>query len=47
MNVELRQYADDQLDAELARIAGAGFVWVRQPFLWEAIEPERVRTVAI
>ena len=28
------------LTAELDRIAAAGFTWVRQPFLWQDIEPE-------
>ncbi len=41
INVELTQYAPEELSAELERIAAAGFTWVRQPFLWSAIEPER------
>lgn len=40
VNVDLLQYAPDELERELDRIAGAGFTWVRQAFLWEAIEPE-------
>jgi len=40
VNVELRQYAPDELAAQLERIAAAGFTWVRQPFLWQAIEPQ-------
>lgn len=40
VNAELSQYAPDQLDAELDRIAAAGFVWVRQPFRWQDLEPE-------
>lgn len=39
VNVELTQYAPDQLASELTRIAAAGFTWVRQPFLWSDIEP--------
>jgi O-antigen ligase len=40
VNVEFRQYMPDVLDAELEHIAAAGFTWVRQPFLWQEIEPE-------
>ncbi len=40
VNVDLLQYAPDELERELDRIAAAGFTWVRQSFLWEAIEPE-------
>ena len=40
VNVDLAQLAPDALDAELDRIAAAGFTWVRQSFLWQAIEPE-------
>ncbi|MEW6580447.1 MAG: O-antigen ligase family protein [Chloroflexota bacterium] len=40
VNVELTQVAPDDLARELDRIAAAGFTWVRQPFLWAAIEPE-------
>lgn len=40
VNVDLLQYTPDELDRELDRIAGAGFTWVRQAFLWQAIEPE-------
>jgi hypothetical protein len=39
VNVELTQYAPDELGTELDRIAAAGFTWVRQPFLWADIEP--------
>jgi len=45
VNVELTQYTPEELSAELERIAAAGFTWVRQPFLWSAIEPERGRWV--
>ena len=38
VNVELR--AADDLQSELTQIADVGFVWLRQPFLWEIIEPE-------
>ncbi len=41
VNVELTQYDDPTLERELDRIAAAGFHWVRQPVLWERIEPER------
>jgi O-antigen ligase len=39
VNVELTQYDDPQ--SELTQIADVGFVWLRQPFLWEEIEPEQ------
>ncbi|HRE46802.1 MAG TPA: beta-galactosidase, partial [Aggregatilineales bacterium] len=39
VNVDLTQYAPEALPAELARIAQAGFVWVRQTFDWALIEP--------
>lgn len=41
VNVDLRQYDAAELDEQLDRIEQAGFVWVRQPFLWQDIEPER------
>ncbi len=41
VNVDLTQYSPDVLTRELDRIAAAGFIWVRQPFLWAEIEPER------
>lgn len=40
INVALTQYDDAQLARELARMAEAGFTWVRQPFLWQEIEPD-------
>ncbi len=39
VNVSLEQYDDQDLDALLGRIAGDGFVWVRQSFTWHQIEP--------
>ncbi len=41
VNVDLVQLTPDQRSAELDRIAAAGFTWVRQPFLWQDIEPEQ------
>lgn len=41
INVELTQYDTDELPAQLDAIADLGFVQVRQPILWEAIEPEQ------
>jgi len=38
VNVALEQYDETALAAALARIAGGGFVWVRQPFYWSRIE---------
>lgn len=40
VNVALEQYDDEGLEAALTRIAGGGFVWVRQSFYWSQIEPE-------
>jgi hypothetical protein len=40
VNVELAQYSPKELETQLDRIAAAGFTWVRQPFLWQDIEPE-------
>ncbi len=40
VNVDLRQYSAEALPRELERIAAAGFTWVRQPFLWQDIEPQ-------
>src|SRR5436190_13224862 len=39
INVELTQYDAATLDRELTKIAAAGFVWVRQTFYWQDIEP--------
>jgi O-antigen ligase len=39
VNVELTQYDAATLDRELNSIAAAGFVWVRQTFDWQNIEP--------
>lgn len=41
VNVELTQYAPADLPGELNRIAAAGFVWVRQTFLWAEIEAQQ------
>lgn len=41
VNVDLLHYDPDEIAAELDRIAAAGFTWVRQPFLWQDIEPEQ------
>src|SRR5260221_879050 len=41
VNVELRQYDPATLDRELGKIAAAGFVWVRQTFAWQDIEPAK------
>ncbi len=41
VNTALTKYAPEALPRELAQIAAAGFVWVRQPFYWAEIEPER------
>ncbi|WP_119072491.1 O-antigen ligase family protein [Aggregatilinea lenta] len=41
VNVELRQYGADELNDQLDKIEQAGFTWVRQPFLWQDIEPEQ------
>src|SRR4051812_1659550 len=38
VNVELTQYDPAALDQELDHIAGAGFTWIRQNFLWSEIE---------
>lgn len=40
VNVALEQYTPEQRRAELSRMAQAGFVWVRQAFRWQEIEPE-------
>ena len=39
VNVDLRQYDDTALPRELQRMAAAGFVWVRQSFDWQDIQP--------
>jgi len=41
VNVDLAQYSPDELSTQLDRIVSAGFTWVRQPFLWQDIEPEQ------
>jgi O-antigen ligase len=46
VNVALEQYDDGALEAALARIAGGGFVWVRQAFCWRCIERSLVSTSA-
>jgi O-antigen ligase len=38
INVELTQYSGDALNAELDKIASAGFVWVRQFIYWQDVE---------
>jgi len=38
VNVALEQYDDEELEDALARIAKAGFVWVRQPFYQSLID---------
>ncbi len=43
INVDLRKYSPDRLPQEVAAIARAGFIWVRQPFYWAEIEPEKGR----
>lgn len=40
VNVELAQYAEDELDAHLARMDLAGFTWLRQQFRWNEIETQ-------
>ena len=37
INVSLEQYTENELEDALELIAGAGFVWVRQPFYWKRI----------
>jgi O-antigen ligase len=39
VNVELTQYGPEALSENLDLIAQTGFVWVRQVFAWDAIEP--------
>ncbi|KAB2863719.1 MAG: hypothetical protein F9K46_05500, partial [Anaerolineae bacterium] len=34
VNVELTQYAPDELDAQLQAIDGFGFTWLRQTVYW-------------
>jgi O-antigen ligase len=41
VNVDLRPDSPEKLSADLDRIAAAGFTLVRQPFLWQDIEPEQ------
>jgi len=41
VNVALTKYAPEELPRQVAAIAEAGFVWVRQSFYWAEIEPER------
>lgn len=40
VNVELTQYAPDELESQLVRIETAGITWVRQIFSWDTIEIE-------
>ncbi|MFQ3537114.1 MAG: O-antigen ligase family protein [Aggregatilineales bacterium] len=40
VNVALTKYTSEDLPRQVAAIAAAGFVWVRQPFYWAEIEPE-------
>ncbi|PJF44265.1 MAG: hypothetical protein CUN55_04860 [Phototrophicales bacterium] len=40
INVELTQYDEEALDAQLEAIASLGFVQVRQPIYWALLEPE-------
>ncbi|PJF34824.1 MAG: hypothetical protein CUN49_13680, partial [Candidatus Thermofonsia Clade 1 bacterium] len=41
VNVALTKYTPEELPRQLAAIAQAGFIWVRQSFYWAEIEPER------
>ncbi|MCS6871988.1 MAG: hypothetical protein NZ571_11080, partial [Anaerolineae bacterium] len=41
VNVALTKYSAEELPRQVAAIAEAGFIWVRQPFYWAEIEPER------
>lgn len=41
INVELTQYSPTELAEQLDKIAALGVTWLRQPFYWERIEPER------
>ncbi|MCQ3932285.1 MAG: hypothetical protein DPW16_17690 [Chloroflexi bacterium] len=41
VNVELTQYAPDELDTQLQAIDGLGFTWLRQTIYWERVEPEQ------
>lgn len=41
VNVELTQYSDDQLKTNLKQIQDSGFIWIRQFFLWDEIEPTK------
>ncbi|GIK66461.1 MAG: O-antigen polymerase [Chloroflexota bacterium] len=41
VNVELTQYAPDELNTQLQAIDGLGFTWLRQTVYWERVEPEQ------
>src|SRR5574341_361317 len=41
VNAELTQYNREELTENLDLIAQTGFVWVRQVFAWDEIEPQR------
>lgn len=41
VNVELTQYAPDELSTQLQAIDGFGFTWLRQTVYWERVEPEQ------
>ncbi|MBO9310496.1 MAG: hypothetical protein J7551_12020, partial [Chloroflexi bacterium] len=41
VNVALTKYTAEELPRQVAAIAKAGFIWVRQPFYWAEIEAER------
>jgi O-antigen ligase len=40
VNADLTQYSPETLDENLDLIAQTGFVWVRQTFAWDTIEPQ-------
>lgn len=40
VNVALEQYSEAELEQALSHVADAGFVWVRQRFVWRQIEPQ-------
>ncbi len=41
VNVELTQYAPDELNTQLQTIDGLGFTWLRQTVYWEQVELEQ------
>ena len=41
VNVELLQYDEHRMRAQLAHIEAAGFRWLRQSLAWDSIEPRR------